>query len=186
MIETECFDELNKFGPNNSPSIDLIERADSSNETSTNNENETTTKSNSKFTQFFSSKSKEALNASSSSPRSSRVDKEHSNSNNGHKRNPSLKKVNQNPFKFLQNLFKRTTDSNESSDNTLTIKDSNHINHNNNNNNHINNSKLSEHNNNNNNNNDSAGSHQKESTKTNHVQFNDIVTTNGAASHHLD
>jgi len=96
LIDTECFEELNKFGPNNTPSIDLIEK-----ECSTEIENENKNISKSSFKLFKRSESKPKLNG----------DHKHSN----------LKKINQSPFKFLSNLFKRTasTDSQNINNNNI-------------------------------------------------------------------
>lgn len=135
----------------------MIEK-ESSNETS-NIENESSTKPKSSFSQFFhnksESKSKEELTNNSS------------NNSINKKSSASLKKVNQNPFKFLQNLFKRTTDSNDSnhnSDNGQTNK--------------LNADDLD------------LNIHKKEvltttTTDGNHVHFKDsILNSNGATSHH--
>jgi len=111
LIETECFEELNKFGPNNQPSFDLIDKEILPDT----NENDFSPRKNhnsrSTFATFFHNRSKE---------NSSSINNINQNQNNSAKnhanynKNPNIKKLNQNPFRFLQNFFRRTTDSNDS------------------------------------------------------------------------
>jgi signal recognition particle GTPase len=70
--------------------------------------------SRSTFAKFFRNRSKENSVGSSNNNSPNQIN---NSKNHAHKNHAQIKKLNQNPFRFLQNFFRRTTDSNDSHNN---------------------------------------------------------------------
>jgi hypothetical protein len=104
LIETECFDELNKFGPLNTPSNDLLDEMAENHLTNKNNLNR---KHQSKLAKFLFGKNK-----SVSKSELNNINKSLSVINNSSTINNYNKNTNRSEgFKFFSNLFRKKTKS---------------------------------------------------------------------------